>query len=48
VLTPGVKSRLPVLPGSATVIATGGMIPRGADAVLIWRAARPCSGAAGC
>jgi putative molybdopterin biosynthesis protein len=35
VLTPGVASRLPVLPGTATVIATGGMIPRGADAVLM-------------
>ena len=35
VLTPGVESRLPVLPGTATVIATGGMIPRGADAVLM-------------
>jgi putative molybdopterin biosynthesis protein len=35
VLTPGVESRVSVLPGTATVIATGGMIPRGADAVLM-------------
>jgi putative molybdopterin biosynthesis protein len=35
VLTPGVEPRLPVLPGTATVIATGAMIPRGADAVLM-------------
>jgi putative molybdopterin biosynthesis protein len=35
VLTPGVASRVPVLPGTATVIATGGMVPRGADAVLM-------------
>jgi putative molybdopterin biosynthesis protein len=34
-LTPGVEPSLPVLPGTATVIATGGMIPRGADAVLM-------------
>jgi putative molybdopterin biosynthesis protein len=35
VLTPGVEPDLAVLPGTATVIATGGMIPRGADAVLM-------------
>jgi putative molybdopterin biosynthesis protein len=35
VLTPGVEPRLPVRSGTATVIATGGMIPRGADAVLM-------------
>jgi putative molybdopterin biosynthesis protein len=34
-LTPGVEPGLAVLPGTATVIATGGMIPRGADAVLM-------------
>jgi putative molybdopterin biosynthesis protein len=35
VLTPGMQPRLPVAPGTATVIATGGMLPRGADAVLM-------------
>jgi putative molybdopterin biosynthesis protein len=35
ILTPGVEPRLPVAPGTATVIATGGMLPRGADAVLM-------------
>jgi putative molybdopterin biosynthesis protein len=35
VLTPGVAPRIPVEPGSATIIATGGMIPRGADAVVM-------------
>jgi putative molybdopterin biosynthesis protein len=35
VLTPSIEPRLPVTPGSATVIATGGMLPRGADAVLM-------------
>jgi molybdopterin molybdotransferase/putative molybdopterin biosynthesis protein len=35
VLTPGIEPRLPLGPGTATVIATGGMLPRGADAVLM-------------
>jgi putative molybdopterin biosynthesis protein len=35
ILTPGIEPRLPVAPGTATVIATGGMLPRGADAVLM-------------
>ncbi len=35
VLTPGIEPRLPVVAGTATVIATGGMLPRGADAVLM-------------
>ena len=35
VLTPGRAPRESVLPGSATIIATGGMIPRGADAVVM-------------
>ena len=34
-LTPGVQPRHPVLAGTATLIATGGMIPRGADAVVM-------------
>ena len=35
VLTPGVRPALTVAPGTATVIATGGMLPRGADAVAM-------------
>jgi putative molybdopterin biosynthesis protein len=34
-LTPGVEPRHPVQPGTATLIATGGMLPRGADAVVM-------------
>jgi putative molybdopterin biosynthesis protein len=35
VLTPGIAGRIPVEPGTATLIATGGMVPRGADAVVM-------------
>ena len=35
ILTPGVQPRLDVTPGAASVIATGGMLPRGADAVVM-------------
>ena len=35
ILTPGLQPRLPVTEGSATLIATGGMVPRGADAVIM-------------
>jgi putative molybdopterin biosynthesis protein len=35
ILTPGVRPSCTVMPGTATVIATGGMIPRGADAVVM-------------
>jgi putative molybdopterin biosynthesis protein len=35
VLAPGIVPTLPVTPGRATPIATGGMLPRGADAVLM-------------
>jgi molybdopterin molybdotransferase/putative molybdopterin biosynthesis protein len=35
ILTPGVEPRGAVEPGTATVIATGGMLPRGADAVVM-------------
>jgi putative molybdopterin biosynthesis protein len=35
VLTPGTTPARPVTPGTATIIATGGMIPRGADAVVM-------------
>ncbi|MFV0442498.1 MAG: molybdopterin biosynthesis protein [Planctomycetaceae bacterium] len=35
VLSPGVRPSQPVLDGTATTIATGGMFPRGADAVVM-------------
>jgi putative molybdopterin biosynthesis protein len=35
VLTPGIPPALTVRPGTATPIATGGMLPRGADAVVM-------------
>src|SRR5687767_4082928 len=35
VLTPGVEARVTVALGTATLIATGGMVPRGADAVVM-------------
>jgi len=35
VLTPGTVPQLTVAPGTATLIATGGMVPRGADAVIM-------------
>lgn len=35
ILTPGFEAHLSVTPGMATLIATGGMVPRGADAVLM-------------
>ncbi len=35
VLTPGRVPQETVMPGTATIIATGGMIPRGADAVVM-------------
>lgn len=35
VLSPGVQGRESVRPGTATAIATGGMLPRGADAVVM-------------
>ena len=34
-LTPGVPPRGEVQPGTATIVATGGMVPRGADAVVM-------------
>jgi putative molybdopterin biosynthesis protein len=34
-LATGVVPRLPIAPGTATAIATGGMLPRGADAVVM-------------
>jgi len=35
ILTPGVAPRLPVTAGVASLISTGGMVPRGADAVIM-------------
>jgi putative molybdopterin biosynthesis protein len=35
ILTPGIAPKLPVGPGQAALIATGGMLPRGADAVVM-------------
>jgi putative molybdopterin biosynthesis protein len=35
ILTPGTVPQLSVGPGTATLIATGGMVPRGADAVIM-------------
>ena len=35
ILTPGTVPAIAVRPGTATLIATGGMVPRGADAVVM-------------
>src|SRR5712671_1424222 len=35
ILTPGAVPHITVAPGTATLIATGGMVPRGADAVIM-------------
>jgi putative molybdopterin biosynthesis protein len=35
ILTPGTVPKLAVAPGTATLIATGGMVPRGADVVVM-------------
>src|ERR1700720_3451139 len=35
ILTPGTVPQLTVAPGTATLIATGGMVPRGADALIM-------------
>jgi putative molybdopterin biosynthesis protein len=35
ILTPGVEPRGTVEPGTATIVATGGMLPRGADAMVM-------------
>ena len=44
ILACGVAPRLVVEPGTATTIATGGMIPRGADAVVMVEATEIASG----
>ena len=41
-VTPGRVPALTVAPGTATVIATGGMLPRGADAVVMVEHTEPC------
>ncbi len=43
-LTPGVRPTTPVAPGWASVIATGGMLPRGADAVVMVEHTDPHAG----
>jgi putative molybdopterin biosynthesis protein len=35
ILAPGTEPKIEVVPGTATLIATGGVIPRGADAVVM-------------
>ncbi len=47
ILTPGVQPRLEVSPGTASVIATGGMLPRGADAVVMVEDTEAHAGSAG-
>jgi putative molybdopterin biosynthesis protein len=42
ILTPGVQPRSEVAEGTATVIATGGMVPRGADAVVMVEHTETC------
>lgn len=46
-LTPGVEPRESVRPGTATAIATGSMLPRGADAVVMIEHTELCAGADG-
>ncbi|WP_458760154.1 molybdopterin biosynthesis protein [Afipia sp. TerB] len=43
VIACGVQPRLPVQPGTATPIATGGPVPRGADAVVMIEHTQPAS-----
>ncbi len=42
VLTPGVAPVVAVTPGTATLIATGGMVPRGADAAVMIEHTETC------
>ena len=46
VIACGVAPLLPVLPGTATPIATGGPVPRGADAIVMVEHSQPAGGAA--
>ena len=41
-VTPGRVPTLTVAPGTATLVATGGMLPRGADAVVMVEHTEPC------
>lgn len=43
-LTPGIRPRAAITPGRASVIATGGMLPRGADAVVMVEHTDPAPG----
>ena len=47
IVTPGVQPRQEVRPGAASVIATGGMLPRGADAVVMVEDTEALAGADG-
>jgi putative molybdopterin biosynthesis protein len=47
VLTPGTTPQIAVAAGTATLIATGGMVPRGADAVVMVEHTETCNTAAG-
>ena len=47
ILTPGVEPRLPVAAGVASLIATGAMVPRGADAVVMVEHTETCEAAGG-
>ncbi|HJU17697.1 MAG TPA: molybdopterin biosynthesis protein [Stellaceae bacterium] len=42
ILTPGVAPRVTVMPGTASVIATGGMVPRGANAIVMVEHTETC------
>jgi putative molybdopterin biosynthesis protein len=42
ILTPGVTPATDITEGSATIVATGGMIPRGADAVIMVEYTEAC------
>jgi putative molybdopterin biosynthesis protein len=44
ILTPGVNPKVAVGEGEASIIATGGMVPRGADAVLMIEHTEVCDG----
>src|SRR6516162_59480 len=47
VLTPGKAPEITVAAGAATLIATGGMVPRGADAVVMVEHTETCEAAGG-
>jgi molybdopterin biosynthesis enzyme len=47
VIACGVAPERPVLPGTTTPIATGGPVPRGADAIVMLEHTQPFSGSRG-